>query len=65
MKVLHGRENSGPLARHHAVTNHIYTKTQLLCCTLGHLSAVYCLLFDRTGKYIITVSVMYVITIHL
>lgn len=54
VKVLHGRENSGPLARHHAVTNHIYTKTQLLCCTLGHLSAVYCLLFDRTGKYIIT-----------
>lgn len=22
--------------------------------TLGHLSAVYCVLFDRTGKYIIT-----------
>lgn len=22
--------------------------------TLGHLSAVYCVLFDRTGKYVIT-----------
>lgn len=27
---------------------------QLYRHTLGHLSAVYCVLFDRTGKYIIT-----------
>ena len=27
-----------------------------LCCRiLGHLSAVYCVLFDRTGQYIFTV----------
>ncbi|XP_054271446.1 bromodomain and WD repeat-containing protein 3-like isoform X1 [Macrosteles quadrilineatus] len=54
VKVLNGRENSGPLPRSYAVSNQLYSKTQLLCCTLGHLSAVYCLLFDRTGNYVIT-----------
>jgi len=34
----------------------MYSKmSQLLRC-LGHLSAVYCVLFDRSGNYIITVS---------
>ena len=31
-----------------------YKKLQLHRQTLGHLSAVYCVLYDRTGKYIIT-----------
>lgn len=32
----------------------IYSKTKLLRRTMGHLSSVYCVLFDRTGRYIIT-----------
>lgn len=32
----------------------IYANIQLQRRTLGHLSAVYCVLFDRTGQYIIT-----------
>lgn len=30
---------------------------QLQRRTLGHLSAVYCLVFDPTGRYVITVSI--------
>lgn len=54
MKVLFGRETSGSITRKHTITNEFYSKLQLLRRTLGHLSAVYCVLFDRTGKYIIT-----------
>lgn len=54
MKVLIGRETSATITRKQTITNEFYTKTQLLRRTLGHLSAVYCVLFDRTGKYIIT-----------
>lgn len=54
VKVLYGRESSGPSTRKLAVTNHFYSKAQLQRRTLGHLSAVYCVLFDRTGKYILT-----------
>jgi len=32
----------------------LYTRIKLGCRILGHLSAVYCVLFDRTGRYIIT-----------
>nr|XP_033340123.1 PH-interacting protein [Megalopta genalis] len=52
--VLQGRENSGPLSRREAIPTKFYNKMQLYRHTLGHLSAVYCVLFDRTGKYIIT-----------
>lgn len=65
VKVLHGRENAGPLPRSFAISNQFYSKTQLLCCILGHLSAVYCLLFDRTGKYVITVSTLYLLRFHI
>lgn len=54
MKVLYGRESSGPVTRRLIIPNQFYSKTQLLRRTLGHLSAVYCVLFDRSGKYIIT-----------
>lgn len=54
VKVLYGRESSGPSTRKLAVSNQFYNKVQLQRRTLGHLSAVYCVLFDRTGKYIIT-----------
>ncbi|XP_069680733.1 bromodomain and WD repeat-containing protein 3 isoform X4 [Periplaneta americana] len=54
VRVLQGRETSGPLRRWQVVPTRLYSKQQLFCRTLGHLSAVYCLLFDRTGRYVIT-----------
>ncbi|XP_055320942.1 bromodomain and WD repeat-containing protein 3 isoform X2 [Sitodiplosis mosellana] len=54
VKVLYGRESSGSCTRKLAITNQFYSKAQLQRRTLGHLSAVYCVLFDRSGKYIIT-----------
>ncbi|KAG7201707.1 hypothetical protein KM043_004433 [Ampulex compressa] len=54
VRVLQGRENSGPLCRREAIPTKFYSKMQLYRHTLGHLSAVYCVLYDRTGKYIIT-----------
>lgn len=56
VQVLYGRESSGPITRKLAVTTKFYEKLDLLRRSLGHLSAVYCVLFDRSGKYIITVS---------
>lgn len=58
VQVLQGREIAGPLQRRQAVPTHLYSKQQLFSRTLGHLSAVYCLLFDRSGRYVITVSVL-------
>lgn len=54
MKILQGRENSGPFNRLDVVSPSFYNKLQLYRHTLGHLSAVYCVLYDRTGRYIIT-----------
>ncbi|XP_063225616.1 PH-interacting protein isoform X2 [Bacillus rossius redtenbacheri] len=54
VRVLQGRETSGPLVRRQAISPKLYSRQQLLCRTVGHLSAVYCLLYDRTGRYIIT-----------
>lgn len=51
---MYGRESSGPCTRKLTVTNHFYRKAQLQRRTLGHLESVYCVLFDRSGKYIIT-----------
>ncbi|XP_055634846.1 PH-interacting protein isoform X2 [Toxorhynchites rutilus septentrionalis] len=53
-KVLFGRESAGPIVRRLAIPTSFYTKQNLQRRTLGHLSAVYCVLFDRSGKYIIT-----------
>lgn len=50
-----GRELSGPLSKRQVLNRQIFSKEQLLVRTLGHLSSVYCVLFDRTGRYIITV----------
>lgn len=52
--MLYGRETSATITRKLTIPNEFYSKKQLLRRTLGHLSAVYCVLFDRTGKYIIT-----------
>ncbi|XP_053693465.1 PH-interacting protein [Sabethes cyaneus] len=54
VKVLYGRESAGPIVRSLAIPTSFYSKQTLQRQTLGHLSAVYCVLFDRTGKYVIT-----------
>ncbi|XP_054726598.1 bromodomain and WD repeat-containing protein 3 [Anastrepha obliqua] len=53
-KVITGREYGGPIRRKLLVPTSLYSKTKLLKRTVGHLSSVYCVLFDRTGRYIIT-----------
>lgn len=57
VKVLIGREMSGPITRRLIMTPSRYAQLQLQRRTLGHLSAVYCILFDHSGRYIITVSI--------
>ncbi|XP_052086696.1 bromodomain and WD repeat-containing protein 3-like isoform X1 [Mytilus californianus] len=52
--VLKGREMSGHSRLDHTFSNHIYVKVALHARKLGHLAAVYCVAFDRTGKYIFT-----------
>ncbi|KAK0089616.1 hypothetical protein PV325_006326 [Microctonus aethiopoides] len=54
VRILQGRENSGPLSRREAIPAKFYSKMELYRHTLGHLSAVYCVLYDRSGKYVIT-----------
>ncbi|KAF0296758.1 PH-interacting protein [Amphibalanus amphitrite] len=49
-----GRELQGSCLRRHLSTERLLSRTQLLKRTLGHLSAVYCVLFDRTGFCVIT-----------
>lgn len=56
LSVLYGRQHGGPLIRKQAIPTSFYSKTTLLRQTLGHLSAVYCVLFDRSGKHIVTVK---------
>jgi len=53
---LHSRELTGSLHQTTSTPPRLYGRVQLFCRTLGHLSAVYCVLFDRTGNYIFTVS---------
>lgn len=54
--VVHSRQLTGCTRFDHAVPGHLYTKLMLLSRSLGHLSSVYCVAFDRTGNYIFTVS---------
>ncbi|XP_043656518.1 bromodomain and WD repeat-containing protein 3-like isoform X2 [Drosophila teissieri] len=53
-RVLTGREHGGDVRRKLLVPTDLYRRTKLLRRTVGHLSSVYCVLFDRTGRYIIT-----------
>lgn len=54
VQVLHGRQTSGPITRQVAIQPSFYSKISLIRTTLGHLTAVYCVLFDRSGRYILT-----------
>lgn len=53
-QVLMAREISGPSSRMHSFPHRLYSRKQMYRRLLGHLSSVYCVLFDRSGKYIIT-----------
>ncbi|XP_062620168.1 bromodomain and WD repeat-containing protein 3-like isoform X2 [Saccostrea cucullata] len=52
--VMRGREMCGQARNDHLCPNHFYTKVSMHARKLGHLSAVYCVSFDRTGHYIFT-----------
>ncbi|KAK6636696.1 hypothetical protein RUM43_010358 [Polyplax serrata] len=54
VRILEGRRNSGPFTRKQVIPAKLYCHMQLHNRTLGHLSAVYCLLFDRTGQFVFT-----------
>lgn len=56
VKALYGRETSGPFNRKHMMAGCLFKNIQQLGLTQGHLSAVYCVLFDSSGRYIFTVS---------
>ncbi|KAJ8314724.1 hypothetical protein KUTeg_006874 [Tegillarca granosa] len=52
--VLKAREMSSTAYTPHLCSNHTYSKVSMHGRKLGHLSAVYCITFDRTGQYVIT-----------
>lgn len=54
VKALYGRETSGPFNRKHMMAGCLFKNIQQLGLTQGHLSAVYCVLFDSSGRYIFT-----------
>ncbi|XP_044761682.1 bromodomain and WD repeat-containing protein 1 [Coccinella septempunctata] len=54
VNILRGREIIGAIPRSKFIMPKMYTALQVQRRTLGHLSAVYCLVFDSTGKYILT-----------
>ena len=52
---LISRENSGPLSQRQLLPSKCYDRFTRHRRLLGHLSSVYCVSFDRTGRYIFTV----------
>ncbi|BFZ25162.1 hypothetical protein BsWGS_28200 [Bradybaena similaris] len=52
--VLKGYETSGAVRHHSVVPTSIFGRYSMHGRKLGHLSAVYCVLFDRTGSCIFT-----------
>ena len=50
------RENSGTLSQRQLLPTKCYDRYIRYRRLLGHLSSVYCVSFDRTGRYIFTVS---------
>ena len=55
VNLVHGYSISGGLNGKHIRSNSLYSKLAQMTRALGHLSAVYCVAFDRTGQFIITV----------
>ncbi|RWS17105.1 bromodomain and WD repeat-containing protein 3-like protein [Dinothrombium tinctorium] len=54
VSTLIARQNNGPSTINHTIPTKLYSKQQMHKRQLGHLSSVYCITFDRSGKYIIT-----------
>ena len=54
--VHRGKEASGQAVFRHVLPISMYENMKLHSRKLGHLSAVYCVLYDRTGEVIFTVS---------
>lgn len=54
LSSLISREISGPKSITHLWPANFYGKYKQYCRRIGHLSAVFCVLFDRTGRYIFT-----------
>ena len=52
------RENSGPLSQRQLLPTKCYERFTRYRRLLGHLSSVYCVSFDRTGRYIFTVCLV-------
>ncbi|XP_074644765.1 PH-interacting protein-like [Tubulanus polymorphus] len=52
--VLEARRRTGSSRRDQVFATKLYSKLSMHCRILGHLSAVYCVAFDRSGKFIIT-----------
>jgi len=55
VNVTTARHLSSYARRDHVIPTSLYSKMIQLSRSLGHLSAVYCIAFDRTGDYIFTV----------
>jgi hypothetical protein len=51
-----GRQICGRLPTRCLLPKETITRLELHCRILGHLSAVFCVAFDRTGEFVFTVS---------
>ncbi|KAL1510019.1 hypothetical protein ABEB36_004677 [Hypothenemus hampei] len=51
---IRGRDVVPLRPRRKTIHPRLYCGMQMQRCTIGHLSAVYCLLFDHSGRYVIT-----------
>jgi len=54
--VLFGRETSGSVDKRYLLPVSKFSNVEFHGRVLGHLTAVYCVCFDTTGRYIATVS---------
>ena len=58
VKTIQSAEYTGTRRPAHLQPPEVFNNYQLHRRFLGHLSAVYCVLYDRTGNYIFTVSLL-------
>uniref|UniRef100_A0A8D8RXJ3 Bromodomain and WD repeat-containing protein 3 n=1 Tax=Cacopsylla melanoneura TaxID=428564 RepID=A0A8D8RXJ3_9HEMI len=54
VNVLRSREYSGPVSRSLMISSHKYSNIRQHYVNLGHLSAVFCVLYDKLGQIIVT-----------
>ena len=56
VQSLHARQAAGAGMTASSIPTCLYSKVTMIDRKLGHLSSVYCVTYDRTGDFIITVS---------